>query len=1427
MFDFQGQQPSTNLTVEQLRTCLEKVEMSLLLEPSIKSAIVRLTQDKLVAYVATFSRSLDLTEIHKYLQNLIPLEWMPHVFIPLVALPFNSLGEIDELTLSNIPVVDNHLAAKWEELIRQQPDIEDVAVVVSDRPKQPLPLHLSDLLPDWVGIQSKHPQNQSELISASSDNALEIKSDRLAISHGATLQITANAPLTLADALKQAASKSPDHGLTYIANDGIEITQSYPELLEKAQSVMAGLRELGLQPQDKVIFQLKDNSDFLAAFWGCILGGFVPVPLSLASDYRELNNNVKKLHYTWELLDQPIILTNQRLVSDIRSITNFCTMNNLEIASIEDLLQYPPDLLCHDSQPDDLAMLLLTSGSTGIPKAVMQTHNSILKQAQTTIQMNGFSHSDIYLNWMPLDHVGGIIFAHCNALYIACQQVHVPTDFILNAPLRWMDLMSSYRATITWAPNFAYNLVNNCLLEIDENVQRDWDLSSMRYVLSAGEAIVPRIARQFLQLLNPYGLPETALHSAWGMAETCSGAFYSDRFLYTFSNEEETFAEVGPPVPGFSVQIVDLKEEIVHEGTIGLVQVKGGIVTIGYYRNSSANQDAFSTDGWFNTGDLGILREGRLTITGRQKDVIIINGTNYYSHEIEGFVEEIKGVASSFTAAVGVRDGGDTDRLVIFFSPISQDELAIVKLIPTIRDRVLKSSGIYPDYVVPIELIAIPKTAIGKIQRSQLKQQFEAGDFNNIIKQFDILSANANTLPDWFFRKIWCRQECRPLTMQQENRSVMIFLDRLGLGESLDRTLSTANHACIKVAIGKEFTRFSADYYAIAPNNPTHYQQLLESLEKDGFSLTDILHLWTYDASQGEISNLEELEKSQEYGLYSLLFLVQALVINNQARSQIRLKVISSQAQAVINNEAIAYEKTPLLGITKAIPSEIHWLHSQHIDLSHSLTSLSTHTDLIFQELSTLSTEPEIAFRDGQRLVSRLEKVDFSQSPKQKIPFKQGGAYLLTGGLGGIGLEIATYLLQKYQARLLIVGRTPLPPKSSWDEHLQTPSRISDKIRAYQTLEEIDSNIIYQTADITNLEIIKPIVTQAQNQWQSHLDGIIHLAGLYHESNLVDETQSTIAEILKPKMAGTWVLNQILKNNPDSIFIGFSSIISFFSGSMLGAYAAANCFLEGFSHYQRHQQLSSYCFSWSMWDEIGMSQGYEMKELIRAKGRYTLTSQQGLLSLIAGLHYDCSQLIVGLESTNSYIREYIQKEPYNLYELIAFVKSSQSIFNAHLDSLTVNDVLGTSSHCRLVRIDEMPTNVKGEIDHQKLHDRLFNHNQGEQISPRNAAERQIAKIWQDILKVSQISINDNFFELGGQSLLATQVTSRIREVFRLDLELSSFFKAPTIAGVVNSLAKQAPSSNYIDKVAELREKISTMSTKEIQDRLHKSNIPLS
>jgi acyl-CoA synthetase (AMP-forming)/AMP-acid ligase II len=265
---------------------------------------------------------------------------------------------------------------------------------------------------------------------------------------------------------------------------------------------------------------------------------------------------------------------------------------------MEELLAHPPGTAIHPSQPDDLALLMLTSGSTAAAKLVMLTHRNLISRCLGSAQANGFSSSDVTLNWMPLDHVAGLIYFHLRDVFLKCRQIHAATAFVLEEPLRWLDWMERYRVTITFAPNFAYGLVN---ARAEEIARRKWDLSSVRYVLNGAEPIAARTARRFLQLLEPHGLPATAMRPAWGMAETSSGVTYSNRFSLATTRDDDRFVEVGAPIPGVALRVVDEQDRGLPEGTVGRLQVKGATVTPGYYAAPELNRTVFTADGWFDT----------------------------------------------------------------------------------------------------------------------------------------------------------------------------------------------------------------------------------------------------------------------------------------------------------------------------------------------------------------------------------------------------------------------------------------------------------------------------------------------------------------------------------------------------------------------------------------------------------------------------------------------------------------------------------------------------------------------------------------------------------------------------------------------------------------------------------------------------------
>ena len=697
-----------------------------------------------------------------------------------------------------------------------------------------------------------------------------------------------------------------------------------------------------------------------------------------------------------------------------------------------------------------------------------------------------------------------------------------------------------------------------------------------------------------------------------------------------------------------------------------------------------------------------------------------------------------------------------------------------------IQERVVRQVGVTPDYLIPVESEAIPKTAIGKIQRAQLSQRFEAGEFTPILKRLDILKSNANTLPDWFYRKIWRQMSATTwATTPPTTGQSLVFLDQSGLGVLLSGELGRLQAPCVGVEAGSDFKQLGDNRYCIAPNNPEHYRQLVESVEANGISITQVLHLWNYDESAGEISSPEALEQSQELGLYSLLFLLHALAPGQVCEHPVRLIVVASHTQPTSLDSQIACEKAPVLGLIKTMTQELPWLDCRHVDVTADRNEVNAAH--ILQEIWTARRDREVAYRHGQRLVPRLEKVNFGHEEKQEIPFKHGGMYLLSGGLGGIGVEIAKYLLKHYQARLLLVGRTPLPERSTWDNHVDHTDAVSQRLKAYLSLEQLGGEIVYESVDICNQAQLQQVVERTSLRWRCELNGVIHLAGIVQEKMLLEETRSSVAAVLRPKVLGTWVLSQLLKDKPNSIFISSSSANSFFGGTTVGAYAAANSFLDCFSHYHRAQQLlQSYCFAWSMWDEVGISRSYQMKQLSRLQGYQTIQPTQGLQSLLVGLHYNQPQLLVGLDGSKRQILRYTETAACRLQTITAY-------FTAHIDqlpltqleALSLPDRFGTHSTCRFVQLPELPLTDSGEIDRQQL-GTTGRQVLAARVAPRTELELKLASIWQDVLGVPQVGIHHSFFELGGTSLLAVRLFTQIEKTFGKNFPLATLFQASTV-----------------------------------------------
>lgn len=499
--------------------------------------------------------------------------------------------------------------------------------------------------------------------------------------------------------LTNAARAHSTSTLHYRSETGLR-RSGYPELLDEALRVLTGLRRHGLRPNDNVLLLLDEAEAFLPTFWACVLGGFVPCPLPQSTKDADRDQH-RHMH---ELLGRPLLVTGERFpLPDVR------------VAAFEELLRHEPATDTYDAGPDDVAVLMPTSGSTGRPKAVMLTHGNLTASMAAKNGFHRLTPADVTLNWIGFDHVAALLECHLLPVFAGASQVHVTPSAILDDPLDFLQLIARHRVTVTFTPNFLLGLLNSDRYRLPADV----DLSSLRHIVSGGEAVPCATGTAFLE---KFGLPRGLLWPAFGMTETCAGSVYSLDFPDADRGRE--FAAVGRPVANLDMRISDAGE----------LQFRGPMITPGYYRNEEATRAAFTDDGWFRTGDIGHIDDGRLTLIGRDKDSIIVNGVNYYSHDIETALHQLDGVAPSHVAAFPTRPpGGDTEQLVIAFHPTTDDDRVLFSVLTAVRSTVVMHWAFRPALVLPLPREEFVKNSLGKISRSTLRAKLEAGGFADAV----------------------------------------------------------------------------------------------------------------------------------------------------------------------------------------------------------------------------------------------------------------------------------------------------------------------------------------------------------------------------------------------------------------------------------------------------------------------------------------------------------------------------------------------------------------------------------------------------------------------------------------------------------------------------------------------------------------------
>lgn len=564
------------------------------------------------------------------------------------------------------------------------------------------------------------------------------KDIKMSISCGKPITGKYCSKMNIGNLLIEASENQKDKGIMFIQNND-EIFLTYEELLEKSICCLGKLQENGLKQDNHAILSFENNIDFVVSFWACIMGGIIPVAITPPSSFKGKSASLEKIINVWNILEKPVIISDVAMINGMENNKEYLDCKSMSILDVSILRQSTVKGTINMSSSDKPALIQFTSGSTNTPKGVILTHKNLLTNIEAIIEAAGFISEDRFLSWTPYYHDMGLIGCHLTVIALGMFQINMhPVNFV-KKPTIWVDLISQHKITITSSPNFANRLL---LKKLTDKHLETWDLSCLRLIFNGAEPISVPLVKEFMEKLAVCNLHETSMFMVYGMAEACLAVTFpttgskpehhciSRNSLINNSVAEEVdesdfdsyqVANEGYPVPGMEVRIVDKNGKIVIEKNLGEIQIKGDNVTSGYINNAEANLKFFQ-DGWLKTGDTGFMIDRKLCVTGRIKDIIFVEGQNFFAHDIEFKLEQIEGVEPGKVVVCSWHDEKEGRERIALFSALRIHKDNIKNFYANILNKINETFGIDIEYVVLSK--NIPKTTSGKVQRFMLVKSF-------------------------------------------------------------------------------------------------------------------------------------------------------------------------------------------------------------------------------------------------------------------------------------------------------------------------------------------------------------------------------------------------------------------------------------------------------------------------------------------------------------------------------------------------------------------------------------------------------------------------------------------------------------------------------------------------------------------------------
>ncbi|MEU1128260.1 SDR family NAD(P)-dependent oxidoreductase [Streptomyces sp. NPDC005900] len=595
------------------------------------------------------------------------------------------------------------------------------------------------------------------------------------------------------------------------------------------------------------------------------------------------------------------------------------------------------------------------------------------------------------------------------------------------------------------------------------------------------------------------------------------------------------------------------------------------------------------------------------------------------------------------------------------------------------------------------------------------------------------------SLPEWFHAPSWRRlaapagAEAGELAAQRW----LVFADETGVGRHLADRLEAAGATVRTVSPGSEWNRKSEREYVLDPAQAMHFTDLAEALRAEGALPERVVHCWSVGDDADRATAPEDVRALVRRSFESLVNWAQAAGAELMTQPQ-RWDVVSSEVCAVLGDEPLCPPKATVQGLCKVLPQEYPSLSCVHLDLR--LDGSRPVAELAGQLLS------ELAARTGERTVALRGKHRWAPSyvpaplpARTGSPLKPDGVYLITGGLGKIGLLMARALAEQERVRLVLFGRTGLPPREDWDD-AELSGATRSAIGAVRGIEALGSQVIVSATDLSDLADMVALKERVLREF-GPIDGVLHCAGTTGSAAHREVSVLTGEEAswhFAPKLYGTQVLHEVLADQRLDFALIASSIASLLGGLGFGAYAAANAALDAFAQRHHCAEIPWSSVNWEAW--FFSADDQRDADLGAAVRKLALTPQEG-----------------------------------------------HRVVDALLGAVPQPQVVVSTGDLAL-RQETWADPVADAPAPARLHERPNLRNPF--VAPSRETEHQVAEIWQELLGVESVGVHDNFFELGGSSLLGLQVVHRLRKELAVSVPLTIVYEGPTVhtlGGLIDDL----------------------------------------